>query len=182
MPISAVIPKPSHEPAHQPPVWLFFGLSGSGKSHVGELIGRTLNWPLYHADDDITPAMRQALAQARPFTDEMRDEYFQQLVQRIKHYRKPGQPLLVTQGVYKQRHRAWLSEQVPGLIPLWVDAPRELIRQRLGRRSDGVDMSSAAALEQDFELPPAGTLRINNDRDDSHILAQFDACRQAVAR
>lgn len=181
MSISALTHELAHEPPHQPPIWLFFGLSGSGKSHVGELIGRTLGWPLYHADDDITPAMRHALAEARPFTDTMRDEYFSQLVQRITLFQKPDQPLLVTQGVYKQRHRDWLREQLPSLIPVWVFAPPELIQQRLSERRDGVQLSSAAALVQDFELPPATILRINNDGDDQHILAQFDACRQAVS-
>ena len=173
----------THEPPHpsrSPLIWLFFGLAGSGKSHVGELIGRTLGWPLYHADDDITPAMRQALAEARPFTDAMRDEYFRRLVQRITQCRQPGRPLLVTQGVYKQRHRDLLSEQLPNLIPVWVFAPPQLIQQRLSERRDGVQLTSAAALVQDFEPPPATTLRINNDGDDTHIITQFDACRRAV--
>lgn len=164
----------------QPPVWLLFGLSGSGKSHVGELIHRTTRWPVYHADDDITPAMRQALAQAKPFTDAMRDEYFAQLAEQIARRRQAGEPLLVTQGVYKQRHRQWLTEQVPGLIPIWVQAPPELINARLAARKDGVAVASAAALANDFEVPPVGTLHIHNDGGDQHILDQFRACHIAA--
>lgn len=190
MSISELTHKSPHDPSDQapsdtsqePPIWLFFGLAGSGKSHVGEVIGRTLGWPLYHADDDITPAMRHALAEAKPFTDAMRDEYFEQLVQRITRFREPARPLLVTQGVYKQRHRDWLSEQLPSLIPVWVFAPPELIQQRLSERRDGVQLTSAAALVQDFEAPSVTTVRINNDGDDAHILAQFDVCRRAMKR
>ena len=164
------------------PVWLLFGLSGSGKSYVGDVISRAWGWSLYHADDDITSAMQEALAQAQPFTDVMRDEFFAQLVARIESRRDcdTGRPLVVTQGVYKRRHREWLQQQVPGLVPVWVTAPPELISARLSQRADGVQPASAAALVNDFEPPCDTTLCIVNDGDEQRIIDQFEACLSAI--
>lgn len=162
------------------PVWFLFGLSGSGKSFVGDVVAEAYGWPVYHADDDITQAMRRALEASRPFTDAMRDEYFVLLADRIRARQAqsaPDQPLIVTQGAYKQRSRDYLQQQVPGLVPIWIDAPDSLIAQRLSLRAGGITSQSAAALKQDFEYPPPGSPTIVNDRAESHALAQFERCR-----
>ncbi|HDZ10135.1 AAA family ATPase [Pseudohongiella sp.] len=163
------------------PVWFLFGLSGSGKSFAGEVIARALGWSVYHADDDITPAMQQALAASRPFTDAMRDDYFILLADRIRARQAqagPDQPLIVTQGAYKKRNRDFLQAQVPGLALIWIDAPDSLIAQRLRLRSAGITEASAAALKQDFEYPSAGSMTIVNDSGAERILAQFEVCRE----
>lgn len=162
-------------------VWFLFGLSGSGKSYAGDVIARAKDWPVYHADDDITPSMRQALAESRPFTDAMRDEYFVLLADRIRarqaqHGR--AQPLIVTQGAYKQRSRDYLQQQIAGLALIWIDAPDILINQRLSLRAKGIRPESAAALRQDFECPAPLCLKIVNEFGEGHILAQFEACRE----
>jgi len=59
--------------AKAPATLFFFGLAGSGKSFVGDLIGELANWHVYHADDDLTDEMRLALDEQRAFTNPMRD-------------------------------------------------------------------------------------------------------------
>lgn len=158
------------------PVLFLFGLSGAGKSWVGDLMSAHTGWPVYHADADITEQMRQALADARPFTDAMRDDYFARLPAYIQAHRQPGSPLIVTQGAYKQKHRDWLKHRVSGLEPIWVDAPAELILQRLAQRGQGIRAASAAALFKDFEAPPEHSCRIVNDGDQDRVLLQCRAC------
>lgn len=162
--------------SNPPPVLFLFGLSGAGKSWVGELMSARSGWPVYHADIDISAQMRQALAQARPFTDAMRDDYFSRLPAHIASHRQAGLPLIVTQGAYKQRHRDLLARAVPGLLPIWVDAPPQVILQRLQRRGDGIRAASAAALLQDFEVPPSSVCKIINDGDSDTVLQQCKAC------
>lgn len=157
-----------------PAILFFFGLSGSGKSYVGDVIGRYAGWEVYHADDDITPAMRSALAQAQPFTDEMRTAYFSALKGKILERRRQAPRLVVTQGAYKRRHRNFLLEHVPDMEFVWVTAPDSLIAQRIARRSGGIALQSAAALKADFEQPPAGTKVVRNDGGDHEIIRQLN--------
>jgi gluconokinase len=162
--------------AAEPPIWFLFGLSGAGKSYVGDLISRHTGWPVYHADADLTDDMRQALAEARPFTDAMRDVYFARLPALIRQHQQPGLPLIVTQGAYKQRHRDYLRRHLPQLSFVWVDAPQSLILQRLARRRQGIGPDSAAALFRDFEPPLDGSCYVHNDGEDAHVLAQCGRC------
>ena len=112
-------------------VWFLFGLSGAGKSYVGDVISQQTGWPVYHADIDITAEMKLALTEARPFTDSMRDEYFSQLLEHIKDRQQSDLPLIVTQGAYKQKHRDFLRKHLPQLTFVWVDAPLDMIIKRL---------------------------------------------------
>jgi gluconokinase len=158
-----------------PHVWFLFGLSGSGKSYVGDVIARHTGWDIYHADEDITPEMKLALAESRPFTIAMRDEYFRLLVQKIRERQRPDRPLLVTQGAYKQHSRDFLQRHITGLQFVWVDAPDQLVVERLKHRLDGISTRSAAALRGDFE-PPVDGLCIVNDAGEQAILNQFQDC------
>lgn len=158
------------------PVWFLFGLSGAGKSFVGDLIAQDTGWPVYHADADISEDMRLALAQNRPFTDAMRQAFFAQLPNHIAAHQQPGLPLIVTQGAYKQKHRDFLQARVPGLVPVWVDAPRGLIAQRIQQRAEGIQTDSAEALVRDFEAPPGDSCRILNDGDKNTIRQQWQRC------
>jgi gluconokinase len=163
------------ETAVMPQVWFLFGLSGSGKTYAGNIIAAETGWDVYHADEDITPAMRTALQQSQAFTPAMREEYFALLGEKIRRRQHPGQPLLVTQGAYKKSNRDLLQQQIPGLEFVWIDAPDDFVLRRLQMRRDGITPASAAALMRDFEVPTDG-LRIINDGDGLRILEQFNAC------
>ncbi|MDH7943946.1 AAA family ATPase [Pseudohongiella sp. SYSU M77423] len=160
-----------------PTVWFLFGLSGSGKSFAGDVLSRHYGWPVYHADDDITSAMREALNTAQPFTDAMRDEFFAVLLQTIRQRvsREPDKPLIVTQGAYKQRHRDWLQARLPQTRFVWVKSDPQLIVDRLRSRRDGISVASATALTNDFEAPGPTAEVLVNDGSADDILLQFQA-------
>lgn len=157
-----------------PKVLFLFGLSGAGKSYVGNLIGELADWHVYHADDDLTAEMILALDEQRPFTERMRDDYFPVVVERIRALQKDYTHIVVTQGVYKQRHRDYLLQNIPGMEMLCVDASNQFILQRLGRRNDGITNASAEALRRDFELPDKNTKVITNQEGTAEIIRQLN--------
>jgi gluconate kinase len=107
----------------------------------------------------------------------MRDAYFLQLLEHIKGRQQSDLPLIVTQGAYKQKHRDFLRKHLPQLTFVWVDAPLDLIIQRLEQRGQGIRAASAAALFKDFEPPRDNSFRLVNDGDKTRILQQS---RQAM--
>lgn len=164
----------SLEFALAPKVIFFFGISGAGKSFVGDVIGEQTDWHVYHADDDITPEMKQALAERRPFTTSMRDTFFSLIIDRIKDLLKEHPKLIITQGAYKQKNRDALLTAIPEMEMVWVEAPQELILSRLGHRKDGISPESAAALVKDFEPPAAPFKVIHNNGDADHVIQQLN--------
>lgn len=157
-----------------PPILFLFGVAGSGKSFVGDLIGEQAGWFVYHADDDITNEMRLALKEKRSFTHAMRDQYFPIIVEKILSLQQDHEHLVITQGVYKQRHRDFLSNKIPNMEMIFIDAPDQLISRRLTNRSDGIKSTSAAALRLDFEPPIEGIKTIHNDASSERIISQLN--------
>ena len=157
-----------------PPTLFLFGLAGSGKSFVGNLIAERAGWHVYHADDDLTDEMLLALAERRPFTGPMRDRFFALIVDKIRQLQQQHPRLVVTQAVYKQQHRDFLQARVPDMELVCIGAEDATIVQRINRRSDGISIASAAALRADFEAPAAGCKVIVNDSDASAIVRQLN--------
>ncbi len=141
---------------------------------MGDLISKQTGWLVYHADDDITDKMRVALKEKKPFTHEMRDQYFPVITEKILSLQRRHEHLIVTQGVYKQRHRDFLMSKIPNMEMICIDAPNQSIFRRLAKRSDGITAASAAALQLDFEPPVEGTKIIYNDANSERIISQLN--------
>lgn len=167
-------PAPALDLRHAPSTLFLFGLAGSGKSFVGDLIGAHAGWHVYHADDDLTDEMRQALAEHRPFTGPMRDRFFAIVVERIRALQREHPRLVVTQAVYKRQHRDYLLAHIPDMELVCIAADDDTIVRRINQRFDGIPIASAAALRADFEEPVAGTRIINNTGDAAHVIRQLN--------
>jgi gluconokinase len=165
---------------HAPPVLFLFGLAGAGKTHVGQLVSQLSGRFFYDADADISEAMKQALAEQRPFTEAMRDDFFPRVVERIRQLQKTHGALVVTQGVYKQRHRDYLEQALPQMQLLCVQCTAPLLQQRLAHRTHGISPDSAAALLADFETPAPHLPIIHNDTDAAAVIAQLQALYPAA--
>jgi len=156
-----------------PSLLFFFGLAGAGKTFCGNLISERLGYFCYDLDADCTSEMRQAIAEGMPFTDTMRDEFFEIVSQRIGELRQKHPKVLVMQAAYKERHRAFVASEHPGLALVWVDAPDELIRRRLQARGDTVSAEYATKIRANFQPPSAGPRLINDVADPEQVLQRF---------
>lgn len=157
-----------------PSTLFLFGLAGSGKSWVGNLIGERAGWHVYHADDDLTDEMKLALAEHRPFTGPMRDRFFALIVDKIQDLQQQHARLVVTQAVYKQQHRDYLLAHLADIELICVAAEDATILHRINRRSDGITVASAAALRADFEAPARDCRIIVNDSDAVAVIRQLN--------
>lgn len=141
-----------------------FGLAGVGKSCLAKYVADNFGYYLYEGDEDITPAMRSAIAGNRDFTDQMRDEFFEQMTEKILMLQKEHEYIVVAQGLYKNEHRRFLLEKISSLELLWVTASDAVISQRLLKR-DGVSVSPeyAEIIKKNFELPDIEVQKVHNE-------------------
>lgn len=165
---------PALDLRNAPSTLFLYGLAGSGKSFVGDLIGARAGWHVYHADDDLTDEMKQALAERRPFTNPMRDRFFALIVQRVLQLQRQHAHLVVTQAVYKRQHRDYLLAHIPDMHLVCIAADDATIVQRINRRRDGIAIGSAAALRADFEEPAPDARIVDNTADAAHVVRQFN--------
>ncbi len=158
-----------------PRVIFFFGMSGAGKSYVGDIIGEyNKDSYVYHADEDITEEMVEALRNQEVFTDEMRNAFFFIIVKKIRTLIRQYDQVIITQGAYKKKHRDYLAREIPGIEMVWVDASQDIIHKRLAHRLGGISVKSADALVKDFEEPPLLSKSISNTKDGNFIIEQLN--------
>ncbi len=164
-----------------PSVLFLFGLSGAGKSFVGDIIGELSHWFVYHADAHLSDEMILALKKNRPFTNAMRDRFFLIVAEKIRCLQQHHRHLVVTQGVYKQRHRDYLISKIPDMEMLCVEASDQVITKRLANRIEGISNASASALRRDFDAPSDDTKVILNDGDRLLLINQLNRFYQRSA-
>jgi len=158
-----------------PSTLFLFGLAGSGKSYIGDLIGELCHWHVYHADEDLTDEMLNALANHQPFTPAMRDVFFDKVSRKILQLQGQHDHLVVTQAAYKIKHRNFLLSCISNMDFVMVDTSDDLIEKRIGFREKGISMKSAKALRQDFERPGADIAVVENNRNRAHIIRQLNS-------
>ncbi|KJG37416.1 hypothetical protein UA32_12975 [Photobacterium angustum] len=159
---------------HAPSVLFLFGLSGAGKSYVGDVIGAHDDWFVYHADDDLTDDMREVIGANKPFTDEMRDDFFIRISQKVNHFRTLYPRVVVTQGAYKKQHRDFLRQNITDIDMIYVTATDSLIHQRLEYRINGISNESADAIKHIFEAPDHTVKTIFNYEGKTSIIEQLN--------
>lgn len=156
-----------------PKLVFLFGLAGVGKSYVGKIVAERFGYIAYDLDSDLTPAMREAIARRVPFTEEMRDEFFDVVVRRITELSAEHSYLVLMQGAYKERHRAMVRQVHPEIQFVWIDAPIETLRQRLTARADAISPDYASSIMSHFEPPrEESSLRLVNDTSSREELAR----------
>jgi gluconokinase len=164
----------------EPLVLFLFGKSGTGKSFVGDILEEILGWHVYHADKDITEEMKAALSENRPFTNDMRDRYFSIVAENILARKEIYRNIVVTQGVYKKKHRDILVSNVPDLELVHIQSTNALIQERLLNRKDGISLASAAALTNDFEEPDESIKTIINNGTKTDVARQLSALAKQI--
>jgi gluconokinase len=157
-----------------PNLLFLFGVSGAGKTFVGDLVSRKLGYFHYDLDQDLTPAMRAAIAAKRSFTEAERDEYFEVVRARINEVATLHSTVVFTQGAYKERHREFLRKHIPLLRTIWIKAPHDVIHERLRTREGGVSADYADTIERNFEAPLSGMALLNDAVSVEELWERFD--------
>lgn len=110
------------------------GVSGSGKSTVGEMLARRLDLAYADADDLHPPENVAKMEAGIPLTDEDRYPWLDIVADWLTDHAADGG--IVTCSALKRRYRDRLREARPDLFFLHLDGSEELIAERMAKRSD----------------------------------------------
>jgi gluconokinase len=139
--------------AAPPPVVLVMGVSGSGKTTVGNLLAHRLGWRYAEADDFHPPANVAKMAAGHPLDDADRAPWLAAIGAWIDEVSAAGEPAVVTCSALKRSYRETLRVGRPQVRVVYLDVPFDVVSSRLNHREG--HFFPAALLETQYrDLEP----------------------------
>jgi gluconokinase len=132
---------------------LLMGVSGSGKTTIGQRLAQTLGWPFYDGDQFHPPANIAKMQQGMPLTDEDRWPWLHTLRARIETWVQQDMSAVLACSALKQAYREHLIIDEAEVKLVYLRGDYDLIHERLAQRQGhfmppGLLASQFAALEE----------------------------------
>ena len=131
------------------------GVSGCGKSTVGEALAASLGWRYLEGDCLHPPENVARMAAGVPLTDEDRQGWLQAIGTELAQAAAQGQGLIATCSALKRRYRDLLRACEPALRFVHLHGSHEVLAERLAARK-GHYMPASLLQSQLGALEPPG--------------------------
>lgn len=155
----------------QAPLVVVMGVSGSGKTTVGELLAERLRVPYAEADSFHPPANVAKMSAGTPLDDEDRRPWLDAIARWLsEHDRRGG---VVSCSALRRRYRDRLRTSGTSMFFLHLDGSEELVAQRLQGR-EGHFMPRSLLRSQFETLEPL-------DRDERGAAVEIGGTAEEVA-
>ena len=151
---------------------VLMGVTGSGKTTIGELLAQRTGAVFADADDYHPAANKQKMAAGHPLNDEDRQPWLETLNKLMRRWYEAAQSGVLACSALKQKYRDTLASGLrhDALTFVWLDTPKEIIAERLAARHH--EFMNPNLLQSQFDTlePPADALRIVNDRAPKQVV------------
>jgi gluconokinase len=115
-------------------VIILMGVSGSGKTTIGQQLAQSLGWAFYDGDDFHPQVNIDKMRQGIPLTDDDRDSWLTALRQLIDSLLQNDQSAVLACSALKQAYRNRLQRDSEKVRLVYLKGDYDLIRQRLTNR------------------------------------------------
>jgi gluconokinase len=114
---------------------VLMGVSGSGKTTVGQVLAEGLGWTFVDADDFHPAANVDKMRRGVPLTDEDRRPWLKALAARIDQARDRREDLVLACSALKHSYQDYLRHGLDDVKLVWLSGSPELIARRLAART-----------------------------------------------
>jgi gluconokinase len=121
---------------------ILLGVSGSGKTTVGQALSALTGWTFLDADDYHPPANVEKMSRGEPLTDADRAPWLQILRAEIAARLKRGENAILACSALKKAYRQQLQVDPAQVHFVYLKVSPELLQQRLEERKDHFMKSS----------------------------------------
>ncbi len=115
---------------------IVMGVSGCGKSSVGEALAEHLGWEFYDADDFHPPENVDKMVSGTPLNDSDRAPWLASLHDLIFSSLKADRPGVLACSALKESYRQQLMDGNEGVQLVYLRGSYELIWSRIEKRTD----------------------------------------------
>ena len=160
-------------------VILLMGVAGAGKTTVGEALAASLGWTFRDADADHPKENVAKMARGEPLDDADRRPWLERLRARIDAALASGEGLVLACSALKERYRVLLGTGRPEVETVFLDAPAEVLAERLRARAGHFFPESLLASQLQTLEPPHDALVVDATQPVEAIVAEI---RNALVR
>jgi len=144
---------------------VLMGVSGSGKTTVGEIVSRELAWPYLDADDHHPAANVEKMRAGTPLADADRWPWLDRLNALLRQRQAGGDNAVLGCSALKQIYRERLAQGLRDVCWVHLKGSFELIQSRLQARQHRY--MPASLLQSQFATLEEPTAALTVDIDDT---------------
>ncbi|QPI65119.1 gluconokinase [Vreelandella venusta] len=170
--------KPSHR-------ILVMGVSGSGKSHIGQQLAAKLGATFIDGDDHHSPANVAKMASGTPLNDNDRRDWLATLAELFAAHKARNTSVVIACSGLKKRYRDRLREGDPALHVLYLEGSHALLRERLATRAGHFFKGDNMLASQLADLEPPSSdeaVTVSIALSPSEIVERFTAALAPTLR
>jgi gluconokinase len=156
-------------------VVIVMGVAGVGKTTIGRALAKALGWRFVDADDYHSPANVEKMRAGVPLTDADRAPWLEALRGLISGALPRGESLVLACSALRGAYRERLSVDPARERWVFLQAPRELIAQRLGTRVGHFIQPSLLDSQLATLEVPADALTVDATRPPEEVVAAIRA-------
>jgi len=119
----------------EPKFYIIMGVSGCGKTSVGEALAARLGWDFYDADDFHPPANIAKMASGFPLNDDDRAPWLAALNDLMARCLREDHPGVLACSALKERYRAQLLQGLDGVQIVYLKGTYQQILARMQNRT-----------------------------------------------
>lgn len=128
---------------------ILMGVSGSGKTTVGKLLARELDWPFADADQFHPAANLDRMRRGTPLTDQDRLPWLHALTRAIDDWLREDRNVVLSCSALKAEYRRLLLLDPERMVLVYLKGDPELIAERVASREG--HFASLSLLPSQFE-------------------------------
>lgn len=159
--------------AHGVRVVILIGVSGSGKTRIGQLLATNLNWPFYDGDDFHPKANVEKMSRGIPLTDEDRASWLTTLEHLIRDLTAEGRSAVLSCSALKQTYRDRLVGNRDDVVLVYLKGDYDLVRHRLLERKDHFMKANLLASQFDTLEEPVDVLAVDSAQEPEVIVNEI---------
>lgn len=152
---------------------VLIGVSGCGKTSVGQALSDELGWSFYEGDEFHSPEDVEKMSIGIPLNDEDRAPWLEALHDLITKQLQAGENLILACSALKEEYRKQLQEGNKGVVFVYLDGDFELIRSRMQTRDDHYMKPEMLKSQFNTLEIPSSALKVNIDQPIGAIIKEI---------